>query len=122
VTIPPAFDVNSEDPHMLSAALASGLFPKILSIDPASGQLKTFSNSQPASIHPSSVNFRIKPANRREEFGTNHLAFFTIMHSKKLYAWETCPVDDRALLLLCGESEFKVSPRPLGQSGDSNCF
>ncbi|EEB97265.1 hypothetical protein MPER_03458, partial [Moniliophthora perniciosa FA553] len=30
------------------------------------------------------------------------------MHSKKLYAWETGPVDDMALLLLCGEAEFKL--------------
>lgn len=29
-------------------------------------------------------------------------------HSKKLYAWETGPVDDLALVLLCGEPEFKV--------------
>jgi ATP-dependent RNA helicase DHX29 len=46
----------------------------------------------------------MKPA----DWGTNHLAFFTIMHSKKLYAWETGPVDDRALVLLCGEADFKV--------------
>lgn len=32
-------------------------------------------------------------------------------HSKKLYAWETAPVDDLALLLLCGEAEFKVCLR-----------
>ncbi|CED84539.1 ATP-dependent RNA helicase A [Phaffia rhodozyma] len=105
VTVPPAFDTNSEDTHIISAALASGLFPKILSIDPSSGQLRTFSNNQPASIHPSSVNFRIKTA----DFGSNHLAFFTIMHSKKLYAWETGPVDDRALILMCGDTEFKLA-------------
>lgn len=64
---------------MISAALATGLFPKVLSIDPSSGQLRTFSNNQPASIHPSSVNFKIKPVDRAQEFGTNHLAFFTIM-------------------------------------------
>lgn len=29
-------------------------------------------------------------------------------HSKKLYAWETGPVDDMAMLLLCGEADFKV--------------
>lgn len=28
--------------------------------------------------------------------------------SKKLYAWETGPVDDLAMVLLCGEPEFKV--------------
>lgn len=30
-------------------------------------------------------------------------------HSKKLYAWETGPVDDMSMLLLCGESDFKAS-------------
>lgn len=30
-------------------------------------------------------------------------------HSKKLYAWETGPVDDMSILLLCGECDFKVS-------------
>jgi predicted DNA-binding protein (MmcQ/YjbR family) len=30
-------------------------------------------------------------------------------HSKKMYAWETGPIDDLAIVLLCGESEFKVS-------------
>jgi ATP-dependent RNA helicase DHX29 len=30
------------------------------------------------------------------------------MHSKKLYAWETGPVDDISLILLCGEAEFKL--------------
>lgn len=31
------------------------------------------------------------------------------MQSKKLYAWETGPVDDRAIVLLCGDNpEFKA--------------
>jgi hypothetical protein len=32
-------------------------------------------------------------------------------HSKKLFVWETSPVDDYALLLLCGDAEFKVCLR-----------
>lgn len=36
------------------------------------------------------------------------------MQSKKLYAWEVGPVDDRALVLLCGDqSDFRVS-QPYG--------
>ena len=34
-----------------------------------------------------------------------------LRHSKKLYAWETGPIDDRALVLLCGEIDFRVSHR-----------
>jgi hypothetical protein len=35
------------------------------------------------------------------------------MQSKKLYAWETGPVDDRALALFCGDNpDFKVGKSP----------
>lgn len=40
--------------------------------------------------------------------GVNHLVYFTIMQSRKLYAWETGAVDDRALILMCGDADFKV--------------
>lgn len=62
------------------------------------------------SQHPSSVNFKV----HKGEFGSNYLAYFTIMHSKRLYAWETGPVDDAALALLCGDiADFKVCHGPL---------
>lgn len=35
------------------------------------------------------------------------------MQSKRLYAWETGPVDDRALALLCGEAEIRLSSSSL---------
>jgi ATP-dependent RNA helicase DHX29 len=100
---PPDFDSNSANPTLINAALTAGLYPKILSID-KNGQLKTITNNQLSYFHPSSVNFKRNPV----EFGVNHLAYFTLMHSKRLYAWETGPADDLALLLLCGESEFKL--------------
>jgi ATP-dependent RNA helicase DHX29 len=57
------------------------------------------------SQHPSSINFRTSKA----DYGSNYLVYFTIMQSKKLYAWETGPVDDRALALFCGDNpDFKV--------------
>jgi ATP-dependent RNA helicase DHX29 len=47
----------------------------------------------------------------KSDFGTSYLIYFTIMQSKKLYAWETGPVDDKALALLCAENaEFKAGP------------
>lgn len=40
------------------------------------------------------------------------------MQSKKLYAWEVGPVDDKALVLLCGDiADFRVS-RPFVPSTD----
>ncbi|KAF9456536.1 P-loop containing nucleoside triphosphate hydrolase protein [Collybia nuda] len=104
VSVPPELDVNSRNIALINAALTAGLFPKILGVDWTNGQMRTISNSQHASIHPSSVNFGKKPV----DFGVNHLAYFTLMHSKKLYAWETGPVDDIAIVLLCGEYDCKL--------------
>lgn len=84
----------------------------------AAGGLRTLANQQPVSFvsdlilrlnpdrqHPSSANFRAP----RSEFETSFLVYFTLMQSRKLYAWETGPVDDRALALLCGDlAEVKV--------------
>ncbi len=124
MTVPPDLDVNSGNAAIVHAALAAGLYPKILAVDPLKGEMRTIGNNQPASFHPSSVNFK----RRLGDFGVNHLCYFTLMHvllspgpdkcadcnyhcrhSKKLYAWETGPVEDMALLLLCGDAEFKVS-------------
>lgn len=104
VFLPHEFDIYSENNALINAALTAGLYPKILKLDPTDGQLSTVTNSQAVAFHPSSVNFRRRP----QDFGVNHLAFFTIMHSKKLYVWETGPVDDVALLLLCGDCNFKL--------------
>ncbi|KAG5648099.1 hypothetical protein DXG03_007134 [Asterophora parasitica] len=82
VSVPPELDVNSTSIPLINAALTAGLFPKILTIDPTNGQMRTIPNNQHAFIHPS--------------------------HSKRLYAWETGPVDDMAMLLLCGECDFKI--------------
>lgn len=73
--LPPEFDIHSENNALINAALAAGLYPKILRIDPVNGQLSTVTNSQAVSFHPSSVNFRRKT----QDFGVNHLSFFTIM-------------------------------------------
>ncbi|KAJ4486298.1 P-loop containing nucleoside triphosphate hydrolase protein [Lentinula aciculospora] len=102
VTVPQELDSCSSNVALLNAALLAGLYPKVLAVDRS--QMHTISNNQRASFHPSSVNFGRKPV----DLGTNHIAYFTLMHSKKLYAWETGPVDDMAMLLLCGEVDFKL--------------
>jgi len=115
VSVPTEYDVNSDNVTILNAALAAGMYPKILTLN-ASG-LQTITNQQPVSMvsiyarpllinqHPSSINFRTPKA----DYGSNYLVYFTIMQSKKLYAWETGPVDDRALALFCGDNpDFKV--------------
>ncbi|TFK30567.1 pre-mRNA-splicing factor ATP-dependent RNA helicase prp22 [Coprinopsis marcescibilis] len=105
IQIPPELDLNSKNAFLINAALVAGLYPKVLAIDPKIGHMKTISNNQTVAFHPSSINFGRKPS----DFGVHHLTYFTLMHSKKLYAWETGPVDDLAMLLLCGETDFKLS-------------
>ncbi|KAJ3517374.1 hypothetical protein NLJ89_g555 [Agrocybe chaxingu] len=104
VNVPAELDINSKNLVIVHAALAAGLYPKVLSIDGKYGELRTITNNQQAFFHPSSVNF----GKNATDFGVHHLAYFTLMHSKKLYAWETGPIDDLSLLLLCGECDFKL--------------
>jgi ATP-dependent RNA helicase DHX29 len=73
--LPPELDLYSENVSIINAALSAGLYPKILYVDTAKGLLQTVTNNQAVSFHPSSVNFRRKP----QDFGVDHLAFFTIM-------------------------------------------
>ncbi|KAG1755151.1 P-loop containing nucleoside triphosphate hydrolase protein [Suillus paluster] len=98
VNVPPPLDSNGSNIALINSALTAGLYPKVLAIDSTSGQMRTISNNQPAAFHPTS------PA----DLGANHLVYFTLMHSKKMYAWETGPIDDLAIVLLCGECEFKL--------------
>jgi ATP-dependent RNA helicase DHX29 len=122
VTVPPELNRNSTDNSLIHAALVTGLYPKLLMIDPSTGRMRTVTNNQHVSFHPSSINFGKKSM----DFGVNYLSYFTVMlvhsclvqlyplssflyrQSKKLYAWETGPVDNMALLLLCGDCEVKV--------------
>lgn len=82
VNVPPDLDVNSGNAAIVHAALAAGLYPKILAIDPfngegrTKGEMRTIGNNQPASFHPSSVNFK----RRLSDFGVNYLCYFTLMH------------------------------------------
>lgn len=49
VTVPADTNVNAENSEVISASLAAGLYPKVLSID-ASGGMKTLINQQPVAI------------------------------------------------------------------------
>ncbi|KAF8641157.1 hypothetical protein AX17_000792 [Amanita inopinata Kibby_2008] len=104
VSAPSDYDVNSSNTTLLHAALTAGLYPKILLVDFETGQTRTITSNNIVAFHPSSVNHNRRPT----ELGANYLSYFTLMHSKKLYAWEIGPVDDLSLILLCSECEFKL--------------
>ena len=74
--VPPAeLDRNSSNYAIVSAALAAGLYPKILSVETKTQRLVTITNNQPVTLHPSSVNRGRRPS----DFGVNYLCYFTIM-------------------------------------------
>lgn len=75
MSVPAELDVNSNNPLLVNAALTAGLYPKILSIDPQGGQMRTITNNQQAYFHPSSINFRRNVL----DFGVNYLTYFTLM-------------------------------------------
>lgn len=74
---PRDLDRNALDFSLLSAAMAAGLYPRIIAVDAASGQLRTIMNNQAVAFHPSSVNFGFQ--RRPRDLGVNHLCYFTIM-------------------------------------------
>lgn len=104
---PAALDVNGNSIAVLHAALTAGLYPKLLAIDPRTYQIRTIGNNQPANTHPSSVNFRLRMGDLPRS--VSHLVYFSIVQSRKLYARETAPVADAALVLLCGDADFRFS-------------
>ncbi|QRV81199.1 Helicase associated domain (HA2) [Ceratobasidium sp. AG-Ba] len=105
MNIPEYLNFGATNLGLIQAALTAGLFPKIISIDPGTGYMQTISNNRPVAFHPSSVNFKKSP----RDFGSNYLCYSTLMQTKKLYASETGPASNLALILLCGDCEFKVS-------------
>ncbi|GAA5855636.1 hypothetical protein JCM8547_001627 [Rhodosporidiobolus lusitaniae] len=110
--VPAELDTSSNDPRTVMACLAASMYPKLLTVDPTNGSLRTLANSAPAAIHPSSVNFS---PGRRVDYGGNirFATFFTAMHTKKLYIWESGGVDERAVYLLCGNSDFQLPAHTL---------
>ncbi|KAM0753239.1 P-loop containing nucleoside triphosphate hydrolase protein [Meredithblackwellia eburnea MCA 4105] len=111
VRVPLELDNYSRDPRAVMACLASAMYPKLLVVDQQSGQMRTLANNAPAAIHPSSVNFM---RGRRIDFnGAKFIVFFNAMHTKKLYVWESGAVDERAVYLLCGNSDFQLPAHSL---------
>ena len=112
MTIPAHLDTNASSLAMIHATLAAGLYPKLLHIDSKTFQLKTIGNNQPTSIHPSSVNFKAKMSELVRS-SSSYMLYYTMMQSKKLYAWETGLMDDKAVYMLCGDGEFRLASNSL---------
>lgn len=107
VQLEPILNQWCGDSGIIMACVAASMHPKLLYRD--SGNIwKTLTNNAPVAIHPSSSNF---VHGRRADFGNaTFLTYFNIQQSKKLYVWENGVVDEKSVLLLCGDVDVKVSP------------
>lgn len=114
--VPPELDLNADQHKLVMGCVGAAMFPKLLVRDGTmqvgnvnsntQGGWRTLTNSAPAVIHPSSVNFS---SGRRPDFGeAKFVTYFNIMQSKKLYIWESGVVNEKAIFLLCGEADFKI--------------
>ena len=109
ISIPTELDCNSYNVHIVNAALGSGLYPKLLHVNPSTGQLTTISNNQSVAFHPSSVNFKRKPS----DFGVNHLTYFTLMFVDHLVSLYQLLNDDpgiRRSYTLGRPVQWRISP------------
>ncbi|WFC98194.1 RNA helicase [Malassezia yamatoensis] len=107
--VPQEINTYGDCVQALTLALVAAFYPKLLSMDPRSGMMRTLTNNQPAAIHPSSVNYKSPAKSQRSHF----VLYYSIMMSKRLYASETAYVDDLYVLLVGGEPEFKHSSRSI---------
>lgn len=109
IEVPQELDKYAECPQAIQLALVAALYPKVAWIDTRTGAIRTMTNNQLITVHPTSVNFQTRP-----RFGPSHfLLYHSIMMSKRLYAWDTAYVDDLNVLITGGEPEFKYTSRSL---------
>lgn len=109
IQLEPSLNRYSGDSGVVMACIAASMHPKLVYRD-AGNIWKTLTNNAPVAIHPSSSNF---VHGRRPDFGNaTFLTYFNIQQSKKLYVWENGVVDEKSVLLLCGDVDVKVRVCP----------
>ncbi|KAI9787598.1 MAG: hypothetical protein M1839_000129 [Geoglossum umbratile] len=98
--LPDWINVNSENDLIANSVIAWSFYPKLLIRD-GKGWRNVASN-QPVGISPTSVNKMGSPA--------RYLSYYHIMQSNKSSpkAHETSAVDDFAIALLCGDTDFRM--------------
>jgi len=75
VAVPAELDANSNNAYIVHAALAAGLYPKVLSYNVKAGSMTAITNNQVVHVHPSSVNF-----NRNlSDSNAGYFTYFTLM-------------------------------------------
>ena len=100
VATPARYNSNDYD-LMLNTVIACSFYPQLLKREGKGW--RNIANNQSVSLHPTSVNKGMVKASK-------WLSFYHVMQSssKFCHAYETSPVEDFAVALICGEAEFKM--------------
>ena len=100
VGIPARYDTNDYD-LMLNTVIACSFYPHLLKREGKGW--RNIASNQSVSLHPTSVNKGMLKASK-------WLSFYHVMQSssKSYHAYETSPVEDFAVALICGEAEFRM--------------
>ena len=101
-TIPEEYDVNSANETVLNSVIAWSFYPKLLTREGKGW--RNVSTNQSITLHPTSVN------KHSDTSSVKWLSYYHLMQARNrnYNAHETTAVDDFAIALLCGDSEFKV--------------
>ncbi|KAH8835166.1 P-loop containing nucleoside triphosphate hydrolase protein [Flagelloscypha sp. PMI_526] len=101
--LPSTLSEYSDTDLIVDAALTMGLYPRLLKLE--GNTMRTITNNQTVQFHPSSVHPRWMT-----DVAWNYFTYFTLTQSqnKRVYAAESGPGNDLALILLCGDPEFKL--------------
>ena len=101
VEVPPRYNSNNKNDLVVKSIIAMSFYPKLLKREGKGW--RNVANNQNVSLHPTSVN-------KASEHPPKWLSFYHIMQSSsKFYnAYETSAVEDMAVVLLCGEAEFRM--------------
>lgn len=105
-TIPEEYDVNSVNETVINSVIAWSFYPKLLTREGKGW--RNVSTNQSITLHPTSVN------KHSDVSSVKWLSYYHLMQARNrnYNAHETTAVDDFAIALLCGDSEFKVRLRP----------
>ena len=99
--LPEEYDMNSSNDVVVDSVIAWSFYPKLLTREGKGW--RNVSNNQSVALLPTSVN-------KKADWSVRWVSYYSIMQarSRAYNAQETSVVDDFAVALLCGDSEFRV--------------
>ncbi|KAL4925908.1 putative ATP dependent RNA helicase [Aspergillus undulatus] len=111
-TTPPSHDIHNDNDTLINSVIAWSFYPKLLTREGKGW--RNIANNQAVTLHPSSVN-RFSDPNL-----VKYVSYYHIMQgrNRNYNAFETSSVEDWAVAVLCGESDFRLFSGMLSIDGN----